>query len=86
MADTATFTLSIEPLEGASYIYSAHLGTIESVARQCAVDVFKNANKYAGNGFWYGAKTVALMRGGKLFDCFMGDKWSSEYAEELFSE
>jgi hypothetical protein len=79
MTDNLTFTLSIEPIEGKTYQYHYHLGTIESVARECAINVFANANKYSGNGYMFGARTVALIRNGKMFDCFMGDKWSSEY-------
>jgi hypothetical protein len=70
---TATFTLSIEPVEGTSFQYGFHLGTIESTAREIAVEKFhaRNANGMA-------TRTVALMREGKIFDCYDG-RWSSEY-------
>ena len=34
------FELSIEPLNGETYRYGFHLGTIESVARYCAEERF----------------------------------------------
>ena len=82
----ATFTLSIEPVEGRSFMHPYHLGTIESVARDCAVNIFKsrNSSPYAKDhkGRCMTVRTVALIKEGKMFDCFMGDKWSSDYSLE----
>jgi hypothetical protein len=71
--DTTTFLLSIEPMEGKAYRHGFHLGTIESIAREIAVEKFQVLN---ANG--KPTRTVALIRGGRMFDCFDG-KWSSEY-------
>jgi hypothetical protein len=68
-----TFTLSIETAAGQSFQHGFHLGTIESVARQIAEEMFHNRVKYG-----HPVVTVALIRGGKLFDCYDG-KWHSEY-------
>lgn len=66
-----TFILSIEPTEGETYQYGFHLGTIESTARDCAIDIFKN---YSRKGIR--PRTVALRRDG-FFDVYDGT-WSSE--------
>jgi hypothetical protein len=66
-----TYTLSIEPVNGTAYQHPYHLGTIESVARQVAADVF-----YAPK-----MRTVALIFKGKIVDVFYGDKWHSEIIE-----
>jgi hypothetical protein len=70
--DTTTFTLSIEPVEGKTFQHGFHLGTIESTAREIAVEKFHARNA---------TKTVALIRGRKLFDCYDG-RWASEYGQD----
>jgi len=72
---TATFTMSIEPLEGPTYQHGFHLGTIESVARGLVEDHWK-----AG-----GFRSLGLMRAGDLFDCYDGE-WSSVMADKAFTE
>lgn len=67
-----TFTLSIEPTGQPAFQHGFHLGTIESVARQCAEDIFRNRN--ANDQL---TCTVALIRDRKIFDVFDG-KWASE--------
>lgn len=75
------FILSIEPTEGKSFQYGFHLGTIEPIARGCAEDIFKNYTK----GGKITIRTVALMRDGKMFDCFDGD-WASVVHNAAFDE
>jgi hypothetical protein len=72
MACVSPFTLSVEPTEGAVYQHGFHLGTIESVARKCAVDIFVGRNLGGHH-----TRTVALKRYGKIVDVFDG-KWSSD--------
>lgn len=67
MTDTVTFTLSIEVESGRCVQHPFHLGTIESVARQCAVDVYNSRVKH-----WLPVVSVALMRGGKMVDSYVG--------------
>jgi hypothetical protein len=67
-----TFTLSIEATAGQAFVHGFHLGTIESVARQIAQEKF-----HARIAHGLPVVTVALIRGGKLFDIYDGE-WSSE--------
>lgn len=67
------FQLSIEPVEGPSFMHGFHLGTIESIARQIASEMFHARNKYD-----LPTRTVALLRDHKLFDVYDG-VWSSQY-------
>jgi hypothetical protein len=69
-------TLSVEPVEGATFVHGFHLGTQESVARMMAAELF-----FARNAAAKWTRTVALIRNGKMIDCFDGH-WSSEYANE----
>lgn len=69
----ATYTLSIEPINGTAYQHPYHLGTIEAVARDCAANHIFHAPKM---------RTVALILNGKIFDVFYGDKWHSEITAE----
>jgi hypothetical protein len=62
---TKTFELSIETAPGKSERHGFHLGTIEAIARQIAKEKF-----YARRKWGYPTVTVALMRNGKLFDCY----------------
>ena len=64
---TNTFELSIETSPGKSERHGFHLGTIEATARQIAEEKFHARRKWS-----YPTVTVALMRGGKLFDCYDG--------------
>ncbi len=74
-----TFTLSIEPTDQPSFQHGFHLGTIETVAKRCAEDIF-----HARNANGQPTCTVALIRDRKIFDVFDG-KWSSESGfDEIF--
>jgi hypothetical protein len=73
-----TFTLSIEPTEGTAFQHLYHLGTDEAVARYCAEDIFGHRQWYQGRGR-VTIRTVALMRDGRMFDCFDG-QWASDVA------
>lgn len=72
-ATPSPFTLSVETDAG-TYTHGFHLGTIESVAVHCAEEFYRNRKSLK-----IGTRivTVALMRDGKVFDCFDGFKWSS---------
>ncbi len=72
-----TFTLSIETTEGHSYLHGFHLGTIESIARQIAQERFHARIRHN-----MPTVTVALLLDGKMFDCYDGDCWSSEYLDD----
>jgi hypothetical protein len=63
------FTLSIEPTDGKSFQHGFHLGTDEHLARQIAEEKFHARNKHG-----MPTVTVALIREGKLVDCYDG-KW-----------
>lgn len=67
------FMLSIEPVEGKSFTHGFHLGTDERVARDIAKEAWHARNKQN-----LPTVTVALMRDGKIFDCYMGDRWQNE--------
>lgn len=62
------FTLSIEPVQGKSFIHGFHLGTVEGVARQCAAEQFHGRNR---NGAF--TRTVALIRDNKLVGVYDGE-------------
>lgn len=62
------FILSIETTSGTRR-HGFHLGTIESTARELAVERFRNTLDII---------TVALMRDGKIFDVYYGNGWHSE--------
>lgn len=66
---TAPFTLSIETTAGQSYQHGFHLGTDERLARQIAEERFHARIKHG-----YPTVTVALMREGKMVDCY-GGRW-----------
>ena len=68
-----TYTLSIEPVNGAAYQHPFHLGTDEAAARDCAANHVFYAPKM---------RTVALIFKGKIVDVFYGDKWHSEIEAE----
>jgi len=71
----STFTLSIEPTNGAAFQHGFHLGTDEAVARGIAEERFAGRNAYGLH-----TRTVALVRNGRLFDVFDG-AWSSTVVE-----
>lgn len=73
----ATFTLSIEPISGKSFQHGYHLGTIPSIAKSVAEEVYK---RYANSK--EGCRTVALMLDGKIQDVFYGDKWDSDLGDD----
>lgn len=79
--DPSVFVASIEPLEGPSYLYGYHLGTIEKVARECVVDLYRYKVKDPK-----GCRTIGLKLDGKLVDVWDGQKWSSEIIEEAQEE
>lgn len=68
----STFTLSIEATAGQSFQHHFHLGTIESVARDCAADIFRARVRNS-----LPVVTVALIREGRIFDVFDG-RWNSD--------
>jgi len=68
-----TFTMSIEAPEGRSHMHPYHLGTIESIARTCAVDKFHAMTKCGQS-----VVTIALIRDGRIFDVYYGNGWHSE--------
>lgn len=70
--EVAVFTLSVEPVEGATFVAGFHFGTDEAVARAMAEERFHGRNK-----FGMPTRTVALMVKGKLFDTFDGE-WASK--------
>ena len=67
------FTLSVETDAG-TYTHGFHLGTIEADAVWYAEDFIKHRKRLK-----IGTRiiTVALIRDGKMFDCFDGVVWSS---------
>ena len=68
----STFTLSIEPTEGPSFVNGFHLGAIEAVARKEAEDRFHGRNAWGLH-----TRTVALILDRRIFDVYDG-RWSSE--------
>ena len=69
---TQPFTLSIEITAGQSFQHGFHLGTDERLAHQIAEEKF---HARANNGL--PVVTVALMRNGKMVDCY-GGRWFRE--------
>ena len=69
-ASPKTFTLSVEPTGQRAFIHPYHLGTIESVARTCAEEIFANRNKHGKP-----TTTVALIRE-RQFVAFYDGEWS----------
>jgi hypothetical protein len=68
----STFILSIET-NVRTYQHPYHLGTIESVARKCASDIFDHLKPQINGEY---IVSVALIRDGKLFDVYDGE-WHS---------
>ena len=66
------YVLSIEETHGKSKQYGFHLGTDLDLAKKIAEEKFHARVKYN-----LPVVTVALMRNGKLVDCYAG-KWASE--------
>lgn len=67
------FILSIETEPGKSVQHGFHLGTDLRLAMQIAAERFHA--RVSNN---QPVITVALMRDGKMVDCYYGDKWHSE--------
>lgn len=72
----SVFTASIEPVNGRAYIYGAHLGTDEAVARKCCEDLM--ALCFDRHGGPMTVRTIGLIKDGALFDVFDGDGWDSD--------
>jgi hypothetical protein len=70
---TVPYVLSIEPVEGAVFHHGFHLGTDLALAKSIAEEKFRNRNRYG-----LPTRTVALILGHKMVDCFDGQCWSSE--------
>jgi len=77
MTQVQPFVLSIEDVAGHSFQYGYHLGTDEKLARQLAEEKF-----HARVKFGMPVVTVALFRGAKMVDCFLGDCWQSQMGED----
>lgn len=77
-----TITLSIEPIEGRAFQHGYHLGTDLAVARRFAEEIFQMRNQSElvkdHNDRVMKTRTVALMRGGEIIDCYDG-QWSSDW-------
>jgi hypothetical protein len=69
---TQPYILSIETAEGRSFRHGYHLGTDETLARQIAEEKF-HARVNAG----LPTVTVALIRDGRMIDCFDGTWFNS---------
>lgn len=67
-----TITLSIEPVDGASFQYGFHFGTHLPLAKQLAAEKF-----HARNAYGMPTRTVALFQGGRMIDVYDG-RWSSD--------
>lgn len=77
----STFILSIETAPGKAMQYPWHFGTIEHIARACALAVYRDRVK-AGLPTY----TIALIRDCKIFDVFDGAEWHSVAVAKWFSE
>lgn len=64
----SVFVASIEGADGVVRQHGYHLGTIESVARTCAVEIFRREQ----------ATTVALKRDGVIWDVYDGSGWHTD--------
>lgn len=73
ISQTTPFVLSIEPMEGKTFQHGYHLGTNIEVAKTIAAEMFHALNQQG-----MPTRTVALMRGDKMVDCYDGT-WSSEH-------
>lgn len=72
ISQTLPYILSIEPVEGETFQHKFHLGTNIEVARTIAAEMFHARNKWN-----MPTRTVALMKGSRMVDCYDGT-WSSE--------
>jgi hypothetical protein len=66
------FMLSIEPCDKPAFVHGFHLGTDETTARGIAVSMYRGRVRYG-----LPTRSVALLRGGKVFDVYDGE-WESE--------
>ncbi len=69
----STYTMSIEPVDGPSFINGFHLGTIESVARDLCVERF-----HGRNAADMPTRTIALIRNRRIVDVYDG-AWFNGY-------
>jgi hypothetical protein len=67
------YVLSIEPVEGETFQHGFHLGTGLALAKLIAEERFRGRNNYG-----MPTRTVALIQGSKVIDCFDGRGWSSD--------
>lgn len=76
------YTLSIEPIDGKTFLHGFHLGTDLRLAKQIAEEKFRARNSSPVekdlDGRTMKTRTVALKQGGKLVDVFDGE-WASEW-------
>lgn len=80
----STYQLSIEPVNGATFRHSFHLGTDLRVARNVAVDIFYNRKWWPRVGD-VKVRTVALVLDNKIVDVFDGE-WTSDTWAKLYEE
>jgi hypothetical protein len=66
------FTLSVEPKIACTFTDGVALGEREELARKAA-----EFNLIARRAGGLETNTVAIMRDGKVFDCFDGNSWMS---------
>jgi hypothetical protein len=69
---SSPFILSIETEAGKSHVHGFHLGTDEHLARQIAEEKFHARVQYG-----LPVVTVALVRNGKMVDCY-GGEWFAQ--------
>lgn len=75
------FTMSIETEPGKSHQHGFHLGTDERLARQLVVERY-HGRVAAGMP----TVTIALMRDGRMVDCWIGDKWQSDVEAAMYDD
>lgn len=72
-----TFTMSIEPVDGPTFVHGFHLGTIENIARQLCEERF-HCN--CGCAYHPQARTIALIRNRRIVDVYDG-RWFNDCDE-----
>lgn len=80
----STFTASIETYDNGTFQYGFHLGTCERTARECVKSLM--GLRYHSRLGRIRVATVALMRDGRMVDCFDGDDWQSEMLDQMYAE
>ena len=76
----ATFTMSVETDAG-TYVHGFHFGTEEKIARQLVEGYFPTFRPKIGTR----VITLALMRNGKLFDCYDG-QWANDIQSNAYED